>query len=296
MMRDRLPPPSRCATIGAVRTLKLTLAYDGGAYVGWQRQATGTSIQGLLEDAVARIDGQPVTITGAGRTDAGVHAIGQVASVDVVSSLACDAYARALNAVLPIDVRVRAVEEAPSGFHARFAARAKTYRYRLLLASVVSPFEARYAWHVTHALDRSAMREALEACRGRHDFAAFQSTGTDVRDTVRTITDARFLVADAGPRANPGASAPAFWGEERADARPGASSTEASLAIVELTGDGFLRHMVRAIVGTLVDIGRGRWPAAEMAEIVASRDRARAGPTAPAHGLFLVAVQYGGAD
>lgn len=277
-----------------MRTLKLTLAYDGTAYVGWQRQATGTSIQGLLEDAVARIDGQPVTITGAGRTDAGVHALAQVASVEVVSSLACDAYARALNAVLPIDVRVRAVEDAPSGFHARFAARAKTYRYRLLLASVASPFEARYAWHVTHALDRSAMREALDACRGKHDFAAFQSTGTDVRETVRTITDVRFLTVDAGPRANPGASAPAFWGEERADARPGTSAPASTLLIVEVTGDGFLRHMVRAIVGSLVEVGRGRWPAAEMAAVLASKDRARAGPTAPAHGLFLVSVDYGG--
>lgn len=280
----------------AVRTLKLTLAYDGTAYVGWQRQTEGTSIQGLLEEAVERIEGQAVTITGAGRTDAGVHALGQVASVDIISTLACDAYARALNAVLPIDVRVRAVEEAPSGFHARYAARAKTYRYRLLLTSVASPFESRYAWHVTHALDRSAMREALDACRGRHDFTAFQSTGTDVRETVRSITDVRFLTVDAGPRPNPGASAPAFWGEPRADARPGASGAEATLLIVELTGDGFLRHMVRAIVGTLVDIGRGRWPAAEMAAIVASRDRARAGPTAPAHGLFLVAVDYAGAD
>ena len=175
----------------------------------------------------------------------------------------------------------------------RFAARTKTYRYRLLLASVASPFEARYAWHVTHALDRSAMREALEACRGRHDFAAFQSTGTDVKDTVRSITDVRFLTVDAGPRANPGASAPAFWGEERADARPGTSSPDATLVVVELTGDGFLRHMVRAIVGTLVEVGRGRWPAAEMADIINARDRARAGPTAPAHGLFLVHVNYG---
>lgn len=267
-----------------MRTLKITLAYDGTAYVGWQRQAEGMSIQGLIEAAVARIEGVPVTVSGAGRTDAGVHALGQVASVEVTSAIACDAYARALNASLPSDVRVRAVADMPPGFHARFSARAKTYCYRVLQAPIASPFEARFAWHVTHALDRSAMRAALEAFTGRHDFAAFQAAGSDVRDTVRTIASARLI--DAGPRADdhPGAAAPAFWG--------GAAATGPPLLIVDVTGDGFLRHMVRTLVGTLVDIGRGRWPSVEMAAILASRDRARAGPTAPAHGLFLVGVDY----
>jgi tRNA pseudouridine38-40 synthase len=258
-----------------VRTLKLTLAYDGTAYVGWQRQAAGTSIQGLLEAAIARIEGDAVTVTGAGRTDAGVHALGQVASVTVPSassSIACDAYVRALNASLPEDVRVRAVEEAGDGFHARFSARAKTYRYRLTRGGVASPFESRYAWHVTHPLDVSAMRAALEACRGEHDFAAFQSTGTPVRDTVRTMLAARITEAPA----------PTLQVVEQS----------APLLILELTGTGFLRHMVRAIAGTLVEIGRGRWPPSEMAAILASRDRARAGPTAPPQGLFLVSVDY----
>lgn len=266
-----------------VRTLKITLAYDGTAYVGWQRQAAGTSIQGLLEAAIARIEGDAVTVTGAGRTDAGVHALGQVASVAVRSastSIACDAYARALNASLPDDVRVRLVEEAADDFHARFSARAKTYRYRLTRGGVASPFESRYAWHVTHPLDVEAMREALEACRGEHDFAAFQSTGTPVRDTVRTILAAD-LTELAADKTGPTNGAPET---------PGGSP----ILTMDLTGTGFLRHMVRAIAGTLVDIGRGRWPPAEMAAILASRDRGRAGPTAPPQGLFLVRVDYSG--
>jgi tRNA pseudouridine38-40 synthase len=254
-----------------VRTLKITLAYDGTAYVGWQRQAAGTSIQGLLEAAIARIEGDAITVTGAGRTDAGVHALGQVASVTVpsaASSIACDAYVRALNASLPEDVRVRAVEEAGDDFHARFSARAKTYRYRLTRGGVASPFESRYAWHITHPLDVAAMRAALDACRGEHDFAAFQSTGTPVRDTIRTMLAVSLT-------------------EEPALLEPGSS-----LLTIELTGTGFLRHMVRAIAGTVVEIGRGRWAADEMNKILASRDRSRAGPTAPPQGLFLISVDY----
>jgi tRNA pseudouridine38-40 synthase len=282
----------------SVRTLKITLAYDGTAYVGWQRQAAGASIQGLLEGAIARIEGEAVTVAGAGRTDAGVHALGQVASVVVPSaatSIACDAYARALNASLPEDVRVRAVEEAGDDFHARFSARSKTYRYRLTRGGLSSPFESRYAWHVTHPLDVAAMRAALDACRGEHDFAAFQSTGTPVRDTVRTMLAAGVTEMTA-PRESLGlggelaATATATGVAAAATGAPG----DGSLLIVELTGTGFLRHMVRAIAGTLVEIGRGRWPPAEMAAILASRDRGRAGPTAPPQGLFLVSVDYSG--
>jgi tRNA pseudouridine38-40 synthase len=289
-----------------VRTLKLTLAYDGTAYVGWQRQAAGTSIQGLLEAAIARIEGDAVTVTGAGRTDAGVHALGQVASVTVPSassSIACEAYVRALNASLPEDVRVRSVEEAADDFHARFSARAKTYRYRLTRGGVASPFESRYAWHVMHALDVEAMRAALETCRGEHDFAAFQSTGTPVRDTVRTMLAVSVTVAVTG--AVPGAVAGAV-AEAPAPRDPGSLDavsldavsldTSGPLLILELTGTGFLRHMVRAIAGTVVEIGRGRWSPAEMEAILASRDRSRAGPTAPPRGLFLVSVDYRGAS
>src|SRR5262249_50903078 len=160
-----------------MRMLKLTIAYDGAGYVGWQRQAEGTSIQGALEAAIARVEGHEVTVTGAGRTDAGVHALGQVASVRVTSTIACESYVRALNAALPDDIRVRRVDEMPEGFHARFNVRHKTYRYRLLNGPIASPFDARYAWHVSFPLDVDAMRTALARCVGTHDFAAFQGTG-----------------------------------------------------------------------------------------------------------------------
>jgi tRNA pseudouridine38-40 synthase len=251
-----------------MRMLKLTVAYDGAGYVGWQRQAEGTSIQGVLEEAIAAIEGHAVTVTGAGRTDAGVHAIGQVASVRVSSAIACDSYVRALNVSLPQDIRVRRVEEVPESFHARFDARHKTYRYRILNAPIASPFEARYAWHVTFPLDIDAMRSALAHCLGEHDFATFQGTGSTVRDTIRTIEQATIASA----------------------------TTEAGdpLVLVTLTGTGFLRHMVRNIVGTLVEVGRGRWQPDDMRRLLAAKDRTEAGRTAPPQGLFLVQVAYEG--
>jgi tRNA pseudouridine38-40 synthase len=251
-----------------MRLLKLTVAYDGGAYVGWQRQADGTSIQGLIEEALARIEGQPVTVTGAGRTDAGVHALGQVASVRVETTHSCDTYVRALNAALPEDVRVRRVEEMPETFHARFDARAKTYRYRILTGPIASPFELRYAWHVTFPLDREAMRIALASCVGEHDFAAFQAAGSIVSGTVRTIHRATLE-------------------EARTEVDP-----ETPLLTLTVTGDGFLRHMVRTLTGTLIEVGRGRRPASDLPRLLEARDRAQAGETAPPHGLFLVEVTY----
>jgi tRNA pseudouridine38-40 synthase len=250
-----------------MRMLKLTVAYDGAGYVGWQRQAEGTSIQGVLEEAIARVEGHEVTVTGAGRTDAGVHAIGQVASVRVTSTIACDNYVRALNVSLPPDIRVRRVEDAPESFHARFDARHKTYRYRILNAAIASPFEARYAWHVTFPLDIEAMRAALNFCVGEHDFATFQGTGSTVRDTIRTIERAEIAQATTTETGDP-------------------------LLLVTVTGNGFLRHMVRNIVGTLVEVGRGRWPADEIPRLMAAKDRAEAGRTAPPQGLFLVDVAY----
>jgi tRNA pseudouridine38-40 synthase len=256
------------------RMLKLTVAYDGTAYVGWQRQAVGTSIQGVIEEAMARIEGHEVTVTGAGRTDAGVHALGQVASVRVTSTLACASYVRALNATLPEDVRVRRVEEMPDTFHARFDVRHKTYRYRLLHAPIASPFDLRYAWHVTYPLDLDAMRTALASCVGQHDFAAFQAVGGVVSSTIRTIHAATL---DSTP---PG------------DAWPQAPDADSRLLTLTLTGDGFLRHMVRILTGTLLEIGRARWPPTEISRLLTTQDRTQAGPTAPPQGLFLVEVAY----
>ena len=169
--------------VWAMRTLKLTLAYDGTRFVGWQRQAAGESIQGLLESAMARLEGRSVTVHGAGRTDAGVHARGQVASVEVTFDHDPATVARALNGQLPEDVRVLEVVEAAEGFHARFSARSKTYAYRIRISEVADPFDRAYAWHVRSPLDLEAMRRAAALLIGTHDFAAFQSAGTEVRTT-----------------------------------------------------------------------------------------------------------------
>jgi len=248
-----------------VRTLKLTLQYDGTNYVGWQRQDSGTSIQQLLEDALRPIEGAPVTVQGAGRTDAGVHALGQVAHVQLAAVLDPSTLARALNAVLPDDVRVLELVEAAADFHARFSAVGKVYEYRILNGAIVSPFLHRYVWHVTAPLDLDAMRDASAALVGTRDFAAFQGTGSTVSSTERTVS--------------------------RIDWREG-GGPDTPLRIMEIEGTGFLRHMVRNIVGTLVEVGNGRWPAARVEEILRTRDRAAGGPTAPAQGLFLVRVNY----
>lgn len=244
------------------RTLKLTIAYEGTRFVGWQRQAAGESIQGLIEEALARFEGAPVTVHGAGRTDAGVHALGQVASVELTSAHDAAAMARGLNAQLPGDIRVLRVEDAPAGFHARFRARSKTYRYQLRNALVVSPFERAYVWHVPDLLNLEAMRDAAAMLVGTHDFAAFQSTGSDTSGTVRTMTRSEWMTREDGVLA------------------------------YEIEGNGFLRHMVRAIVGTLVEIGRGRRPVSSIEALLAGGSRAAAGATAPPRGLFLVRVDY----
>ena len=255
-----------------MRNLKLTLAYDGTDYVGWQRQASGRSIQGALEAALAEIEGAPVTVAGAGRTDAGVHALAQVASVRMTRDLAPDVLARALNAKLPADIRILRAQGVGGAFHARYSARSKTYRYRVSSGGVAGPFAVRYCWHVATPLDLDAMRAAGGHLCGRHDFAAFQSTGSEVRTSVRTLSS---LTVELQPWCGPGAAT---------------SGGESAMIAIEVEADGFLRHMVRAIVGTLVDMGCGRRPAEDMAAILASRRRERAGPTAPARGLFLVRV------
>ncbi len=247
-----------------MRTLKFTIQYDGTEFVGWQRQDAGVSIQGLIEDALASIEGRPVTVHGAGRTDAGVHALGQVASARLANSLDPDTLQRALNATLPEAVRIAAVEIAADGFHARFNARAKTYEYRVWNGAFVPPFVRRYVWHVPQPLDREAIGAGAAAIEGEHDFAAFQGSGGAPGPTVRRVERARWRSSDADPPS----------------------------LVFEITGQGFLRHMVRAIAGTLVDVGLRRTAPAEIPVILESRDRSRAGVTAPASGLFLVRVDY----
>ena len=277
-----------------MRVLKLTPAYDGTRFVGWQRQADGESIQGLLEDALARFEGAPVTVHGAGRTDAGVHALGQVASASVTFTHPTATIVRALNAQLPEDIRVLDVADAAPDFHARFSARSKTYRYHIRAGASGDPFTRAFVWQLAESLDVSAMRAAAAALVGRHDFAAFQSVGTDVASTVRTIFRSEFrdTAADSSAvRACEPLVTFEYSPQERSE-RPERAERPERLFVYEVTADGFLRHMVRAIVGTLVEIGRGRKSADSMAQLIGHGTRAQAGATAPPHGLFLVSVDY----
>ena len=241
---------------------RISLAYEGTDFVGWQRQPAGTSVQGLLEDALRELDARDVTVIGAGRTDAGVHALEQVAAFTLEREIAPDTLVRALNVRLPGTVRVVTAAVPRADFHPQFDAVSKTYRYRLWNDAVLPPFERRYAWHVIGPLDVNAMRQAAAVLLGSHDFAAFQAADSDAKTTEREIvqSDIRRL--------------------------------QPALLEYEITGNGFLRHMVRTIVGSLVDIGRGRCSPEWLHEVLRSRDRRQAGRTAPPHGLFLVRVNY----
>ena len=254
-------------------TMKLTIAYEGAAYVGWQRQSSGSSIQGALEAALEAIEGAPVAVVGAGRTDAGVHALGQVASVRLRHQIAPDTLARAVNARLPSDIRVVAAEVAHEPFHARFDATAKTYRYRLLHGGVMSPFGRRHGWHIREPLDYERMADAGRVLVGRHDFAAFQATGSSTHTTVRTLFE--LTVSRVSPEP---------WSVD--------GGAGAVVTIIDARGSGFLRHMVRVIVGTLVEVGRGRRDRADVEQALRTGDRGTAGQTAPPHGLFLMRVEY----
>jgi tRNA pseudouridine38-40 synthase len=245
-----------------VRTLKLTLAYDGTDYAGWQRQQNALAIQQVVEEAFAHFTGgEPPTVSGAGRTDSGVHALGQVASVNVEFDHSASAVMRALNVRLPDAIRVIGVVDAAPGFHARFHARGKSYRYRIARTPVQSPFDRLYSWHVPWALDLDAMRAAAAHFVGRHDFASFQASGTLITATVRHLE--RLEVVESGGELH-----------------------------VFAEGEGFLRHMVRIITGTLVEVGSGQRDAGSVPVVIAARNRDAAGKTAPPHGLTLVAVKY----
>ncbi len=242
---------------------QLTLEYDGRDFAGWQRQAGATrTVQGVLEAALERIVGHPVGVVGSGRTDAGVHAEGQVANVRLETLLEPEPLRRALEGVLPGDIAVRDAAVVPEGFHARFDARSKLYRYTIWNGVCRSPLRAARAWQIRRELDLAAMVEASLAFAGTHDFSSFRAAGSPGQDTVRTL--ARLDV----------------------EGRAGAEIQ------IRIEGDGFLRQMVRVLAGTLVEVGRGRRRPESMAAILAARDRRRAGATAPAHGLTLVRVFY----
>ena len=244
-----------------MRTFKLTIAYDGTAFAGSQMQAGQRTVQSVFEDALRPFEGERVVVHFAGRTDSGVHATGQVISFSLRSPVACDALQRALNVTLPDDVRVMKAEEAASAFNARFDARSKAYRYDVFNGAVVPPQIRHFVWHVPQRLDSGLMSDAASAVLGVHDFSGFQAAGGDV------ITNRREVLLSRVSRAN-------------------------DRITYQIAATGFLRHMVRNIAGTLVDIGRGRRPIEDMRRVLESRDRSHASATAPAHGLTLVSVEY----
>jgi tRNA pseudouridine38-40 synthase len=258
---------------------KIVLSYDGTEFVGWQRQAAGVSIQGLLEDVLRVLDGQNVTVLGAGRTDAGVHALSQVAAFTLARDIDPATLVRAVNAHLPPTVRALDAAIVPASFHPQFNAHAKVYRYRICNADAVSPFERGRVWHVPGSLDVDAMRVAARLLEGSHDFAAFQATGSEVETTVRRIFSSR--IADCGLRTG-----------LESTIESSIRNPQSAILCYEVAGDGFLRHMVRIIVGSLVEIGRGRQASEWLGRVLASCDRRAAGPTAPPHGLFLARVEY----
>lgn len=248
----------------------LLLAFDGTEFAGWQRQKDTPTIQGEIEMQLARMTDSTVTLHGAGRTDAGVHALGMTASFETAAAIPCEGFLRGLNSLLPPAIRVLAVDEKEPGFHARFSARGKCYLYHLTTGEVEMPTRRLYACHVRQPLSLPPIRQCLALLLGKHDFAAFEAVGSrDLdyqggRGSVRTISRADLIVA-------------------------GKVSPDLT---IELAGDGFLRHMVRNIVGTLLEVGLGRMSPEDFAAVLAGRDRAAAGATAPARGLFLKEVYY----
>ena len=245
----------------ASRWLKLTVAYDGTAYAGWQIQPTEPTVQAVIEAAWHEITREEIRVMAAGRTDAGVHALGQVVGLSTESTLSIADLHRAVNAVLPEDVAIVSVEEAPDDFHATHNAKRKTYRYQIHNGRAPDVFNRRYVWHYPQPLDAATMHAAAQALIGKHDFASLESAGSERPDSIRTL----FALS---------------------------VKREADRITIEVTGDGFLYNMVRAIVGTLVEVGKGRRDVAWVAEVLASCDRRRAGQTAPPQGLFLIRVEY----
>lgn len=245
-----------------MRRLRLLLEYDGTNYAGWQRQRAAPSIQAAVEAAASTLFQEQTRVGGSGRTDAGVHALGQTAHLSTNSALPVERVLAGLNALLPDDIVVKDVAEVAERFDARRDARLRVYAYAILNRRRPSALLRRHAWHVPEPLDLGAMRAAAAALEGRHDFAAFRSSGTATATTLCRMTRVRI---EAGP---------------------------VEVIVVTVAADRFLRHMVRMIVGTLVRVGTGALASDAVAAILEGRDNWRAGPPAPAHGLYLVRVLY----
>jgi tRNA pseudouridine38-40 synthase len=248
-----------------MRYLKLTIAYDGTGYCGWQVQKNGISVQQRIEEGWRKVTNESIRVTASGRTDGGVHAEAQVCSLATHSQLSCNNIIRALNAETPFDISVLAVEEAAEGFHAIRDAVGKTYRYQIQYGRLLDPLRRHYWWHVPKDLDVAAMRESAKCLIGTHDFASFQSAGADRLSTIRTVTNLIIVDVDHGPY-------------------PGLKLT--------ITADGFLYKMVRNIVGSLVRVGRGTESGDWLVGALRQCKRTAAGQTAPSHGLYLEQVVY----
>jgi tRNA pseudouridine38-40 synthase len=245
-----------------MRTIKLTIEYDGTNYLGWQVQPKGPTLQRVLEETLRKITGEEVRLIGSGRTDAGVHARGQVAHFKTHSKINLHSMARALNSLLPPDIVIRRVREVDENFHARKSCKSKIYEYRILNRNLRSAFYYKYAWHVPQKLNLKEMKEATRYLVGEHDFSSFRSVGTPTQTAIRKVIRAEWKKGRDG------------------------------LLCFEIEANGFLKQMVRTMVGTLVEVGRGRLGPEEFQGILQSKDRRKAGPTAPAHGLFLKEVKY----
>lgn len=240
---------------------KLLLAYDGTAYSGWQVQPGANTIQARLGEALSRMAKREIKATAAGRTDAGVHALGQTAHFDLEHRVPPEGLVKGLNSMLPLDIRVRAATEVDSSFHARKSARSKIYRYHLDRSDVSLPFRNRFAHHYPHPLERAALEEAAALFVGEHDFAGFRAASCNAKTTVRNVLAASFV-------------------------------DEGCELVFEIRADAFLQHMVRNIVGTLLEVGRGKRTPASIAALLERGDRKLAGPTAPPQGLHLIEVFY----
>lgn len=248
-----------------MRYFKLTVAYDGKSYVGWQAQNNGLSVQVTLEQAWLKLTGEKRRITASGRTDSGVHAEAQVCSVRTESSLPSSVFLKGLNAYLPDDIVVIGAEEMPGDFHAIRDAIGKTYRYQIQSGPIRNVLARDFWWYVPPHLDVAAMRSGAKFLVGKHDFAAFQTSGSDRLTTVRTVTELRLEYREEPPFE---------WVQ------------------IFISADGFLYNMVRCIAGTLAEVGKGKRPPEWCREVLKSCDRTRSGPTAPPHGLCLISVDY----
>jgi tRNA pseudouridine38-40 synthase len=255
-----------------MKRMRLLIEYDGTAYHGWQIQKNKPTIQKILEKNILTITGEKSKVIGASRTDAGVHALGQVAAFRTLSMLDTETMRKALNATLPYDIRIREVSEVDDTFHPRYDVLNKSYFYIIANQRVSSAFLYRYTWLVQQTLERAFMKEAARMLIGTHDFSSFQGARSSVKTPVREVFS--LSIEDL----------------KRMDFMT--ARFKGDFIKIRIEANGFLRHMVRNIVGTLVEIGRGRIPPQETKDILESRDRRRAGPTAPAHGLFLEKIIY----